>query len=80
LILVTDKGEETMRAGDCAGFKAGERDGHSFQNRSSADATLLVVGSRNHADHGEYPDIDMVFLPDRYVGRGGYTHKDGTPY
>src|SRR5690349_16814143 len=33
LVLVTDAGEETMRAGDCAGFKAGSRDGHHLQNR-----------------------------------------------
>ena len=27
-VLVTDSGEETLRAGDCAGFKAGVADGH----------------------------------------------------
>jgi uncharacterized cupin superfamily protein len=80
LVLVTDKGEEKMVPGDCAGFKAGVPDGHCFQNRSSSEATLLVVGSRIEGDHGEYPDIDMLFLPDRYTGKGGYTHKDGTPY
>src|SRR5438309_6348894 len=47
LVLVTDRGEEKMVAGDAAGFKAGARDGHCLQNRSSKDATLLVVGSRN---------------------------------
>ena len=43
------------------------------------EATLLVVGSRNDEDHGESPDIDMVFLRDRYSGSGGYRKKDGTP-
>jgi uncharacterized cupin superfamily protein len=80
LVLVTDQGEETMRAGDCAGFKAGVKDGHCLQNRSDREATILVVGSRNEEDHGEYSDIDMVFLPGRYTGVGGYRHKDGTPY
>src|SRR5262245_30054850 len=28
LVLVTDAGDETMRPGDCAAFKAGERNGH----------------------------------------------------
>jgi uncharacterized cupin superfamily protein len=79
-VLVTDKGEEPMRAGDCAGFKAGERDGHCFQNRSEKDVLLLVVGSRNDEDHGEYSDIDMEFTAGRYSGKGGYRHKDGTPY
>jgi len=41
---------------------------------------LLVVGTRNDADYGEYPDIDMKFLEERYAGQGGFVHKDGTPY
>jgi uncharacterized cupin superfamily protein len=80
VFLVTDAGEEPLRAGDCAGFKGGVRDGHCLQNRSSHDARLLVVGSRSNEDGGEYPDIDMVFTPGRYAGKGGYHHKDGSPY
>ena len=80
LVLVTDAGEEILRAGDCAGFKAGERNGHHLQNRSKQAARMLVVGARNAADSCEYPDIDMKFAGDRYSGKGGYTHKDGTPY
>ena len=80
VVLVTDGGEELLRAGDCAGFPAGQRDGHCLQNRSTGDAELLVVGSRSDEDHGEYSDIDMVFMPRRYSGKGGYRHKDGTPY
>jgi uncharacterized cupin superfamily protein len=75
LVLVTDAGETTMRAGDCAGFKAGVRDGHHLQNRSGKVARFLVVGNRDEADHGEYSDIDMQFLP----GRGGYARKNGEP-
>lgn len=77
VVLVTDAGEELMRAGDCAGFKAGVPDGHCLQNRSARDALLLVVGSRDNEDHGEYSDIDMKFLSGRYTGGGGYTTKDG---
>ena len=80
VVLVTDAGEETLRAGDCAGFKAGVRDGHCLQNRSSHDAQLLIVGSRSNEDQGEYSDIDMVFMPGRYTGKGGYRRKDGSPY
>lgn len=76
LVLVTDSGEETLRAGDCAGFRGGVRDGHCLQNRSSADAEFLVVGSRIDEDHGEYSDIDMVFL----AGDGGYRRKDGSRF
>jgi uncharacterized cupin superfamily protein len=80
VVLVTDAGEETLRAGDCAGFKAGVRDGHCLQNRSSAEAQLLIVGSRSNDDQGEYSDIDMVFTAGRYLGKGGFCHKDGSPY
>jgi uncharacterized cupin superfamily protein len=80
VVLVTDAGEETLRAGDCAGFKAGDENGHCLQNRSDQAADILVVGSRNDEDHGEYPDIDMVFAAGRYSGKGGFRHKDGTPY
>jgi uncharacterized cupin superfamily protein len=74
VVLVTDAGEETLRPGDCAGFKAGITDGHHLQNRSAADVVLLEVGSRKVEDAGEYSDIDMRFTPD------GYSHKDGRPF
>jgi uncharacterized cupin superfamily protein len=77
LTLVTDAGEELLHAGDCAGFKAGVRDGHHLQNRSSADATFLVVGTRDAEDSGEYADIDMTF---NETGGAYFRHKDGTPY
>ena len=77
--LITDAGEEILRAGDSAGFPAGARDGHCLQNRNSSDAKILVVGSRNDADYGEYSDIDMKFLAGRYSGGGGYTRKNGDP-
>lgn len=78
--LVTDAGAEPLRTGDCAGFKAGSRDGHHLRNESGAKVVLLVVGGRSDADHGEYSDIDMKFTAGRYSGGGAYQHKDGTPY
>jgi uncharacterized cupin superfamily protein len=80
LVLVTDAGDETMGPGDCAGFKAGDRNGHCFQNRSNAEAVFLVVGGRSTEDYGEYPDIDLKFGGNRYAGKGSYQHKDGRPY
>ena len=32
--LVTNSGAELLRPGDCAGFKAGDPDGHCLQNHS----------------------------------------------
>lgn len=74
VVLVTDAGEEVLRAGDCAGFRAGDPDGHHLQNRSDREAVLLEVGSSFPHDVAEYPDIDLRALPE------GYVHKDGTPY
>ncbi len=75
--LVTDAGEQVLKTGDCAGFKAGVADGHHLQNRSAKEAVLLEVGSRKAAeDEVDYPDIDLRFLK----GRGGFSHKDGKPY
>ncbi len=75
VVLVEDAGETLLRAGDCAGWKAGVRDGHCLQNRSDAEAVLLEVGTRRPGgDRGEYPDIDMTF------DSGTFSRKDGTPY
>jgi uncharacterized cupin superfamily protein len=79
VVLVTDAGEELLRAGDCAGFPAGVKDGHCLQNRTGHDALILVAGTRDEADHGEYSDIDMKFLPGRYGEGGGYRRKNGDP-
>ena len=76
VVLVTDAGEEVLRAGDGAGFKAGAANGHHLQNRSGADALVLEVGSRRGDDEAHYPDIDLHALP----GRVGYAHKDGRLY
>src|ERR1044072_2578055 len=43
--LGTEGGEEVLRAGDAAGFKAGDPNGHCLQNRSGAEALVLEVGS-----------------------------------
>jgi hypothetical protein len=37
-------GETVLDTGDCAGFKAGEPDGHHLQNRGEATAMILEVG------------------------------------
>jgi uncharacterized cupin superfamily protein len=67
-----------LKAGDAAGFKGGDPNGHCLQNRSSADAMVLEIGTRIADDGAYYPGIDMVAPP------GGkptmYTHADGTPY
>lgn len=77
VVLVTDAGEEVLRPGDCAGFKAGEANGHHLQNRTNTEVVLLEVGSRNPEHDGvDYPDIDLTIR----AGARSFLHKDGTPY
>jgi uncharacterized cupin superfamily protein len=59
VVLVTNFGDELLRAGDRAGFKADDPDGHCLQNRSAADAMVLEVGSRIPGESATYSDIDM---------------------
>jgi len=77
VVLVTDAGEEVLRAGDCAGFKAGDPDGHHVQNRSAGEAVLLEIGSRKPGEEAvDYPDIDLILKR----GARAYSHNDGTDY
>jgi uncharacterized cupin superfamily protein len=77
IVLVTDSGEEILKAGDCAGFKAGDKNGHHLQNRGASDALVLEIGTRTQSERSEYPDIDLVADTG---AKGMYQHKDGTPY
>lgn len=77
-ILVTDAGETPLKAGMCAGFKAGTGDAHHLVNRSDADVVFIEVGDRSAGDTVVYPDDDVQAV---YVdGRFRYSRKDGTPY
>lgn len=72
---MTDMGEDTLRAGDSAGFKAGERNGHHFQSRSASDVVTMEIGTRVEGEEAFYLDIDL-----RTVAGQGYAHRGGTPY
>lgn len=74
--LIDDSGARLLRAGDCAAFPAGEKNGHHLQNRSNADAVVIEVGSRlPDVDATDYPDIDM-----RYDPKDGYVRRNGEKY
>ena len=75
--LITDAGEEILRPGDCAGFRAGDPDGHHLVNRGTAEAVVLEVGSSDFEhDRCVYPDADMIAEP----GEDHYRRRDGTAY
>jgi uncharacterized cupin superfamily protein len=75
VVLVTNSGETVLHGGDCAGFAAGEADGHHLQNRGTETVLVLEIGTAGSPDwHTEYPDIDLRATP------AGFVHKDGRPY
>lgn len=74
-ILVEDDGETTIRPGDICAWPAGVRNGHHLQNRTEKPCVFVAISAGDRqADHGEYPDIDMIF------DREGYARKDGARY
>ncbi len=74
VVLITEYGEETLKPGDCAAFKAGDSDGHHLVNRTDRDAVVLEVGNSDEArDRTTYSDIDMIAEP-----RSGYVRKNGS--
>lgn len=65
VVLVEADREHVLGPGDCATFRAGDRVGHTFENRSDRPVRLLEIGHR-HPD-GEtayYPGLDMVYRRD----------------
>lgn len=78
VVLVTDAGEQVLKAGTCAGFPLGTQDAHQLVNRSSQPAVYLEISNRNPEDRAFYPDVDL-----HYNGAGSnpiFTRKDGTPF
>lgn len=59
LTLVTDEGEELLRAGDSVGFKAGVPNAHHLQNRGTEPAIYYDVGGRDAWDVSTFPDIGL---------------------
>jgi uncharacterized cupin superfamily protein len=75
VVLVTDEDEEVMRAGDAAGFKGGDENGHHLQNRTAEDALILEVGTRGLSEACYYSDIDMMAPADNKPA--SYVRRDG---
>ncbi|MBW6426070.1 cupin domain-containing protein [Rhizobium sp. XQZ8] len=76
LTLVDDSGETVLRAGDCAAFPKGTRNGHHMINKSEEVAVYLEIGSRHRDDLTTCSDVDMMSAN----ADGRFVHKDGTPY
>ncbi|HRE16861.1 MAG TPA: cupin domain-containing protein [Rhodocyclaceae bacterium] len=76
--LLTDAGETLLQAGMCAGFKAGNGDGHQLVNRSQEMVVYLEVGDRAAGDSVFYPDDDLEAHLE--AGAWRFRHKNGEPY
>ena len=75
LVLVTDAGEQTLRAGMAAGFPVGKADGHHLINRTTKPVLYLEIGDRTLGDEVHYPDVDLFLASDF-----SFRHKSGEPY
>lgn len=59
-VVLIEDAETILRPGDAAAWPAGHPVGHCLENRSDADATYLVVGTRSMADCVHYPDAALT--------------------
>ncbi len=77
-VLITEAGATQLAPGMCAGFKAGNGDGHQLVNRTNQEVVYLEVGDRSTGDVVIYPDDDLQAL---FIdGKWDFTHKHGSPY
>ena len=76
--LVTNAGRTELKAGMCAGFKAGTGDAHCLVNETEEDVVYLEIGDRSAGDAVDYPDDDIAVVT--IDGQRRAAHKDGTPY
>lgn len=78
ITLVTERGPQLLGPGACAGFPAGQADGHHLVNRGATEAVYLEVGDRLPGDRVHYPDADLVGRAPR--GATEFFRKDGSRY
>jgi uncharacterized cupin superfamily protein len=76
--LVTNEGDQILKAGQCAGFPAGAANGHHLVNRSMGVVRFVEVGARSDLDECHYPDVDLHLPPGHYTSPT-FTKKDGSP-
>lgn len=77
--LVEGDVETVLRPGDAATFRAGEPVGHFLENRGTAMARCLVMGTRAPVDDIAYPDHDRICHRDRSLPDDIWTDGAGNP-
>ena len=82
VVLITDAGEQVLKAGMCAGFPAcndaRKGDGHQLVNRSDQPAVYLEMSNRDPRDTAHYSDVDLLFHGVNAAVR--FTRKDGSAF
>lgn len=78
VVLREQDSETLLRAGDCAGFKAGVANGHAIENRGDEAAVLFEIGTRDDVETVHYQDVDLRLEIRDDVRR--FVRGDGTPY
>ena len=81
ITLRTDAGETVLRAGMCAGFPAGDRNGHHLINKTDKPVRYLEVSNRDPEDTAEYsdPDVDLAYRKGPN-GEHQFTRRDGSSF
>lgn len=80
LTLITDGGEQVLKAGMAAGFLSNSGDGHHLRNDSASVASYLVVGDRVGGDVCHYSDVDLHGVVSSDGQSITFSHKDGHSY
>ena len=77
-MLLNDQGKTQLAPGMCAGFKAGDGNGHCLINETDDIVVYLEVGDRSAGDEVNYPDEDLkaIFVE----GKWQFVHRDGRAY
>jgi uncharacterized cupin superfamily protein len=78
ITLADDSGEHVLKPGMCAGFKAGNGNGHCLKNLTDKPVQYLEVGTRGPDEVCWYSDIDMKLVQKNQ--KGVYTRKDGPSF
>jgi uncharacterized cupin superfamily protein len=77
-VVLVEETETLMKAGDVACWPAGHPVGHHLENRSTAKASYLTIGTRKTKDVIHYPDHNLISHKDGDARR--HTHADGRPF
>lgn len=78
VLLTDDAGDHLMTAGQCAGFKAGNGNGHHLRNVGLKPVTYLEMGTRLQDDRAHYSDVDMQAV--KAGGQFRFLRKDGSEF